>query len=257
MQIEDKLIIAKLMDKIKICKTRNKIVHTEFLSIYEKQIIQKELNRNKIKNYIFFGGYEGAEGEILVIYPEKLGKEIAEKNLDNILKAIKIKLPKELEGKYNHRDYLGCVMKTGLNRNRIGDIIVHEDGAYIIVLKENAEYIAEFLKEIIKFSKSQIEVVEYYEIKTKEIEFEEKQITVSSMRLDNIVAETIKISRSKTEELIKAEKVFINTKVETKGTKNVGSGDVLAIRGKGKFIIGEILGNNKKGKMIVEVKKYK
>lgn len=257
MQIEDKLIIAKLMDKIKICKTRNKIVHTEFLSIYEKQIIQKELNRNKIKNYIFFGGYEGAEGEILVIYPEKLGKDIAEKNLDNILKAIKIKLPKELEGKYNHRDYLGCVMKTGLNRNRIGDIIVHEDGAYIIVLKENAEYIAEFLKEIIKFSKSQIEVVEYYEIKTKEIEFEEKQITVASMRLDNIVAETIKISRSKTEELIKAEKVFINTKVETKGTKNVGSGDVLAIRGKGKFIIGEILGNNKKGKMIVEVKKYK
>lgn len=257
MQIEDKLIIAKLMDKIKICKTRNKIVHTEFLSIYEKQIIQKELNRNKIKNYIFFGGYEGAEGEILVIYPEKLGKDIAEKNLDNILKAIKIKLPKELEGKYNHRDYLGCVMKTGLNRNRIGDIIVHEDGAYIIVLKENAEYIAEFLKGIIKFSKSQIEVVEYYEIKTKEIELEEKQITVASMRLDNIVAETIKISRSKTEKLIKEEKVFINTKVETKGAKNVGSGDVLAIRGKGKFIIGEILGNNKKGKIIVEVKKYK
>lgn len=257
MQIEDKLIIAKLMDKIKICKTRNKIVHTEFLSIYEKQIIQKELNRNKIKNYIFFGGYEGAEGEILVIYPEKLGKDIAEKNLENILKAIKIKLPKELEGKYNHRDYLGCVMKTGLNRNRIGDIIVHEDGAYIIVLKENAEYIAEFLKGIIKFSKSQIEVVEYYEIKTKEIELEEKQITVASMRLDNIVAETIKISRSKTEKLIKEEKVFINTKVETKGAKNVGSGDVLAIRGKGKFIIGEILGNNKKGKIIVEVKKYK
>lgn len=257
MQIEDKLIIAKLMDKIKICRTRNKIVHTEFLSIYEKQIIQKELNRNKIKNYIFFGGYEGAEGEILVIYPEKLGKDIAEKNLENILKAIKIKLPKELEGKYNHRDYLGCVMKTGLNRNRIGDIIVHEDGAYIIVLKENAEYIAEFLKGIIKFSKSQIEVVEYYEIKTKEIELEEKQITVASMRLDNIVAETIKISRSKTEKLIKEEKVFINTKVETKGAKNVGSGDVLAIRGKGKFIIGEILGNNKKGKIIVEVKKYK
>ena len=257
MQIEDKLIIAKLMDKIKICKTRNKIVHTEFLSIYEKQIIQKELNRNKIKNYIFFGGYEGAEGEILVIYPEKLGKDIAEKNLENILKAIKIKLPKELEGKYSHRDYLGCVMKTGLNRNRIGDIIVHEDGAYIIVLNENAEYIAEFLKGIIKFSKSQIEVVEYYEIKTKEIELEEKQITVASMRLDNIVAETIRISRSKAEELINAEKVYINTKVETKGAKNVGSGDVLAIRGKGKFIIGEILGNNKKGKMIVEVKKYK
>ena len=54
MEIEDKLIIAKLKDKINISKTRNKIVNTEFLTIYQRDIIQKEINRNKIKNYIFF-----------------------------------------------------------------------------------------------------------------------------------------------------------------------------------------------------------
>ena len=104
--IDDKLIIAKLMDKIKICKTRNKIVNTEFLSMYQKGIIQKELNKLKIKNYLFFGGYEGAEAEILVIYPEKYDLEIVRKNLENILKVIKIELPKEVFGKYTHRDYL-------------------------------------------------------------------------------------------------------------------------------------------------------
>lgn len=112
MEIEDKLIIAKLMDKIKICKTRNKIVNTEFLTIYQKQIIKKELTKIKNNNYLFFGGYENAEGEILIIYPEKLELGLVEKNIDNIICSIKITLPKEVRGKYTHRDYLGACMKT-------------------------------------------------------------------------------------------------------------------------------------------------
>ena len=280
MQNEEKLVIAKLMDKIKICKTRNKIVNTEFLTIYEKDVIQKELNKLKVKNYLFFGGYEGSEGQILVIYPEKFDKEIIDKNLCNIIKAINIKHPKELQRKYNHRDYLGCVMKTGLNRNRIGDIIVHKDEAYIIVLGENSLYIANFLKDIVKFSKSQIEVVDFKDIKIKEQEFEETKISVSSMRIDNVVSEIARLSRNKTTELLMQEKVFINSKLEMKASKVIKEGDIIAVRGKGKFLIGNIVGDNKnltqhsnrrlqsgttepccvrnkKGKVIVLVKKYK
>lgn len=148
-------------------------------------------------------------------------------------------------------------MKTGLNRNRIGDIIVHEDGAYIVVLNENAEYIADFLKDCIRFSKSKIEIIDYTEIKTREREFEEIKVSVSSMRLDGIVSEIAKISRKNAIELLNAEKVFINDRIETKSAKEVKEKDILAIRGSGKFIIGEILGSNKKGKLIVAVKKYK
>lgn len=257
MEIEDKLVIAKLMDKINLCRTRNKIVNTEFLTIYQRDIIQRELNKNKVKNHIFFGGYDEAEGQILVIYPEKLGEEIAKSSLKNILKAIKIVLPKELEGRYNHRDYLGCVMKTGLNRNRIGDIIVHENGAYIIVLEENAEYIRDFLKELTRFAKAQVEVVDYTEIEIREAKFDEIQITASSWRLDNIVSEMIKLSRSKTDELLQTEKIFVNSRIETKGSKLVKVNDIIAIRGKGKFIVSEELGTNKKGKNVILIKKYK
>ena len=58
--LEEKLLIAKLTDKIKECKTKNRIVNTEFLNMHQKNIIQKELNRLKEKDYIFFGGYEEA-----------------------------------------------------------------------------------------------------------------------------------------------------------------------------------------------------
>lgn len=255
--IDDKLIIAKLMDKIKICKTRNKIVNTEFLSVYQKEIIQKELNKLKIKNYLFFGGYEGAEAEILVIYPEKYDLEIVRKNLENILKVIKIELPKEVFGKYTHRDYLGMAMKIGLNRDRIGDINVSEKGAYIFVLEENARYIVDSLKDFTRLNKADIEIINYTEAKLKEQEFEEIRISIQSMRIDSIVSELIKTSRNKTNELLLGEKVFVNTKCETKPSKLLKENDILAIRGAGKFIVCECIGNNKKGKMIVEMKKYK
>ena len=56
--IEEKLILAKLQDKIKCCKNRNKIVNTEFLNLYQKNLIQNKLNELKISNYIFHGGFE-------------------------------------------------------------------------------------------------------------------------------------------------------------------------------------------------------
>lgn len=257
MEIEDRLIIAKLLDKIKICRSSNKIVNTEFLSIYQKEIIQKKLNEIGAKNYIFFGGYDDAEGKILIIYPEKFDIDIVIKNLKNIIKVIKIKLPKVLEGKYQHRDYLGSIMQMGLNRNRIGDIIVYDDKAYIVVLKENAEYLINYISDLKKFKKSKIELIDYQEMEVKPIEFEEFSILVSSMRLDNFVSEISKISRSKTEEMLKTEKIYINSKTETKASRAVKENDILVIRGKGKFLVDEIIGENKKGKIIVNVKKYK
>lgn len=86
--LEEKLLIAKLTDKIKEAKIKNKIVNTEFLNMHQKNIIQKELNRLKERNYIFFGGYEDANSQILVIYPQKFSTEIVLENMKNIIKKI-------------------------------------------------------------------------------------------------------------------------------------------------------------------------
>lgn len=266
-KLDEKLMIAKLTDKIKICKTNNKIVNTEFLNIYKRELLQKELNRLKEKNYLFFGGFEDSEYKILIIYPEKFKEEfslytnncnsqIAENAINNIIKAIRIKLPKELIGKYEHRDYLSAVMKFGLIRERMGDIIVHEDGAYIIVLKENAEYLKNSLKELIRFRKAEIEIIDINKIELKPIEFRKIKISITSNRLDNFVSEICKISRNQTDELLKNERVYINSKVETKSSKEVKLGDILVIRGRGKFKVGENLGTNKKGKIVVSILKY-
>lgn len=253
---DEKLIIAKLEDKIRYCKTKNKIVNTEFLNLYQKQIIQKRLNELKIKNYIFDGGFSEAESKILILYPEKIDEEIVQKNLDNIINAIKVKLPNEQKGKYKHGDYLSSLMRLGLVRERIGDIIVYEDEAYIIVLKENAEYIKNSLKEFIKFKKSKIEIIKLEEINSKEPEMQDINIHTSSMRLDSIVSEIAKCSRSRADELIKNEKVSINCKYEYKSSKQVNKGDIIIVRGSGKYIINDVNENPKTKKLIINLKKY-
>ena len=86
--IEDKLLIAKLQDKIKHCKNRNKIVNTEFLNLHQKQLIQNKLNELKIKNYIFHGGFEEAENKLLILYPEKLNEEIVLNAINEIIRQL-------------------------------------------------------------------------------------------------------------------------------------------------------------------------
>lgn len=255
--LEGRLLIARLTDKIKESKTKNKIVNTEFLNMHQKNIVQKELNRLKEKNYIFFGGYENANSELLIIYPQKFPAEIVEDNVKDIIKAIRIKLPKELVGKYEHRNYLSAVMLQGLGRERIGDIIVHDDEAYIIVLKENAEYLKDSLQNLTRFKKSIIDVVDYMNIKIKPQEFEEFNIKVASNRIDAIVAELVRTSRNKAEQYIDAKRVSINYQEELKYTRSVRENDVIVIRGKGKFIIDKIGEKNQKGRLMINIKKYK
>lgn len=173
-----------------------------------------------------------------------------------IIKAIKIKLPNELIGEYNHSTYLASLMKLGLERERFGDIICFDDEAYIIVLNENAEYVRENLSHFTRFKKAKLDIIDFDEIKVKPKEFEEFKIVVSSNRLDNFVAEIAKASRNKAEEYILSERVFINEFVELKVSKKLKIKDKITIRGKGKFIVDEFIGTNKKEKEIYLIKKY-
>ncbi len=252
---EDRLLIAKVLDKIEICKTKNKITNTDFLDLYQKNIVQKLLNKQQNQNYIFFGGNKEAEREIVIFYPDKLDKKIMEKNYNQILQIIEIILPNELKG-YTHRDYLGGLMKLGIKREKIGDINTFEEGAEIVVLKEISNFLHINLSNLTRFSKSKIEIKQINELRKPEIKKEEMQIIVSSLRIDSVISEIMKTSRTKAEEVIKQNRVFINFENVTKNAGKLSEGDIITIRGKGRFKLKQIEGNTKKQKLILCIEKY-
>lgn len=253
---DDKLLVSKMLDQITLCKKRNKIQNTDFLDERQRNILQNTLHKIKIENYIIFGGFEKAERNTCIFYPEKWDKEIVKQSYDEVIKVIEIILPNELQGKYTHKDYLGGLMKLGLKREKVGDIVVWNEGAHIIVLNEIVSFIEQHLTTLTRFQKAHITAKPIKEIHTCNIQKEEMQIMVASMRLDNIVSELIKTSRTKSEETIRQQRVFVNYEVVEKVSKSINIGDKITIRGKGKFEIKEQIGNTKKGRIIIKAEKY-
>lgn len=251
---EEKLLIARIRDKINFCKTKNKIVNTDFLQIGELGIAKKVLLQENVSNYFFFGGRENADRNILILYPEKLTEEMARVNIPNMLELIRIVLPNELS--YEHRDYLSGIMKLGIKREKFGDILVNENGADIIVLKEISEFLKNEISNLTRFRKSKIDIISINKIKNVETEFEELKIIVSSIRLDNFVSELARCSRSKADEIIDEQRVFINSELQYKSSKKINEDDIITIRGKGKFIYTGIDHETKSGKYLVNIKKY-
>ncbi len=252
---EFKILIAKMIDKYDFCRTRNKITFTDFLNISEISIIEKILKEEKINNYVFFGGKESADRKVLIFYPEKISKEMLEKNYEKILNVIRIELPNNI--RYEHREYLSGIMKLGIKREKFGDILVNENGADILSLTEVSEYLVNGLKDLTRFQKALINIVNINELKNVEVEFEKFGIIVSSIRLDNFVAELANCSRTKSEEIIEMGKVFINSINEIKPSKKIVINDIITIRGKGKFIFDGIEKETKSGRFLLNMRKYK
>ena len=252
---EERLLVSKIFDKISAVEKQNKIQYTDFLSPVELQIVKKVLNYISYKRYKVYGVIPNSQRNIVVFYPEKLDKVFEEETFDynSICNTIRIEsLAEQLE----HKMYLGGLIKLGLKREKIGDIIVHENGADIIVLKEITKFLLSHLQELNRFKNSNINAINVKETYIKEQEFEENKIIVSSLRLDNIVSELAKTSRNKASNIIEEERVFINYENESKNTKIVNEKDIVTIRGVGKFIINEIVGNTKSGRYVIIVKKY-
>ena len=252
---DDKLFMAKLLDKINTVNTRNYMAFTDFLDLHQQTIAEEFLKREKINNYFFFGGNEYVERKVLFLYPDKLTEDIALEEAKKQLKIIRIGLPTYNSEGYTHRDYLGGMMKLGVKREKTGDIFVNTTGADIVVIKDITKFLIESLPNLTRFSKSTIEALEIDELKLPELKFEEIIIIVPSLRMDSVVSEILRISRNKVTQIIEEERVSINFEVCLNRSKILKVGDKISIRGKGRFEVAEELGSTKKDNIRVKILK--
>lgn len=253
---EDKILLAQILDKIEFSMQREKIEYTDFLDMYQIALVKSFIKKIGFENYVLFGGFENAERKVLIIYPEKYNINMVEKNYSKILKVIRINLGEEEKGKYSHRNYLGGIVKLGMKREKVGDILVCDEGADIIVKSETAETLKQELGTLTRFSNSKIEIIELENLREQEIKFEEISIIVPSLRLDNFVSDLAKTSRSKAVQIIDSERVFVNGQNETKSSKQIKLGDIITIRGKGRFVVKEFSGTTRSGRTVVKIEKY-
>ena len=250
--IELKNKMYKVIDKANSCLKNYDIRTTEFLNPFEIKNAKDILNSETDLKYKVDGGYQNAERQLIYIFPYYMEEDDIESNLKVI----------QIEGNFkfksiSHRDYLGAVIKLGVERRKIGDIIVDNDGADILIDKDVEKFLKDNLGGLTRFSKSEITCIEINELRKVEIIKEELEVIVASLRLDNVIAELARCSRNKAMDIINMERVFVNFQSETKKTKQIKAGDMITIRGKGRFFIKEILGQTRSGRTILKVEKFK
>lgn len=253
---EDKILLAQILDKIESSEKRGKIENTDFLDMYQSVLVKNFLKKLGVNHYIFYGGIEEAERKIVIFYPEEYNESMISKNYIKMCKVIRITLSEEDYEKYTHRNYLGGIVKLGMKREKVGDILVFHNGADIIVKQETAEILARELEMLTRFQNAKIEVKEITDIREPEIRKEDISIIVPSLRLDNIVSDLARTSRSKAVQIINQERVFVNGQNETKPSKNIKLNDVITIRGKGRFVVKEFTGTTRSGRTVMRIEKF-
>ncbi len=74
--------------------------------------------------------------------------------------------------------------------------------------------------------------------------------------MDNVVSNIGSMSRSKAQDFIKSGNVKLNWSNDISRNRLLEEGDVLSLRGKGKYKISGIVGHSKKGNIVLEIDKY-
>jgi len=243
--MESDLLLPRIDDTADIAERTNRCKYLGFLSPEQAAAAEKRL-KNRSVRFGFFGGYENAQRVMLGCFPDWASGE------EYPITAITFKYRKS--DTPTHRDFLGSLMGLGLTRESVGDILVGEGKTVVFLSEDIADYV---VKQIEKIGKVGVVVSLGVEGDLPESgKLADFTDTVASLRLDCVVAALAGISRGAAVEKIESGFVTVNSFVMEKITYTVNQGDIITVRGKGKFIIDASDGKTRKNRVILEYKKY-
>ena len=247
---EVQVLKRRLLDLANTCYYKEYPTYSDFLNLNEQSCffeIQKELPP---VSYCLWGGNELSERRMLCFYT---GLDTLETDTFPIrtlcIRPAHLKFAESL----THRDYLGAILNLGIDRCKIGDIMFEEQNAYVFVEESMCEYIRTSLEKVkhtnIICEEAKTDMV--FEQKYKDISG-----TVSSVRLDAVIATAFQSSRSKLLGLISGDKVFVNGRLISSNSYRLKEGDIVSVRGMGKFLYAKEQAQTKKGKTKILLRKY-
>ena len=247
---EDKVLLAKLWDKINAGIRRNIPANTCFLSPRELELA-KYLFGNEPGLYAF-GGYEDAERKMLIYLPDYLAEDSLYEE-DSPLVCLRATYFEKDD--LSHRDFLGSLMGSGIARETVGDICVGKGCCDFFVTAEIAPYI---LQNFISAGRTKLhlDLIPLREAQIPEPEVKEIKDTLASLRLDSVISSGFRIGRSLASQYVSAGKAAIDGLPCEKPDKAVSEGMKISIRGLGKIKLVSVNGRTKKDRISVTIHRY-
>ena len=247
---DERLLGDHILDKIEKVLDRKSTERTNFLNPHERKVALGLIKQINGVNHLKQGGYKKAERKRIVIFPDYLFPDHVESTIVIL----------RIDGNFNfknvgHKDFLGAILGLGLKREMVGDILVLDDFAQIIIAEEQFEFVKMNFKKVnevpVEVSKIESDDIEIPTRNTKDI-----PTTVASMRLDAVASAGFGDSRSKISRDIKNNRVKLNYKTVTDPASEVELGDLISIRSRGRVEIAERRGLSNRGRIKLLLKRY-
>ncbi len=247
---EDRMLLAKLWDKIQGGIRRNIPSNTCFLSPREQEMTRYLFGSEP--GLYCFGGYDDAERKMLCYLPEYLDDSFLTAE-DSPMVCLRASF---YEGDNpNHRDFLGALMGIGIGRETIGDICVGTSSCDFFVTAEIAPYLLQNLTSAGR-AKLHLQSIPICDAQIGEPEVKEIRDTLASLRLDSVISSGFRIGRSLAAQYITAGKAAIDGLPCEKPDKIISEGAKISVRGLGKIKLRTINGQTKKGRISVVIDRY-
>ena len=247
---EDRMLLAKLWDKIISGMNRNIPAHTCFLSPRELEMCRFLFG--DVPGLHAFGGFEEAERKMLCYLPEYLD----ESNLMEEDSPVVCLRATFYEGDTpTHRDFLGSLMGAGIARETVGDICVGKESCDFFVTEEMAPYILQNFTSAGR-TRLHLDRICLDNIQIPEPEVKEIKDTLASLRLDSVISSGFRIGRSLAGQYISAGKAAIDGLPCEKPDKPVSQGTKISVRGLGKIKLATVNGKTKKDRISVVIHRY-
>ena len=247
---EDRMLLAKLWDKINAGVRKNIPAHTAFLSLRELEMAKFLFGEPE--GLYAFGGYGDAERKMLIYLPDYLEESAL---TDEDSPCVCLRATFYQGDSPNHRDFLGALMGAGIGRETVGDICVGKEHCDFFVTQEIAPYILQNFTSAGR-TKLHMEQIPLAQADIPEPEVKEIKDTMASLRLDSVISSGFRIGRSLASQYVTSGKAAIDGLPCEKPDKTVSEGSKISVRGLGKIKLVQINGRTKKDRISVVIHRY-
>lgn len=242
---ENKEIARRVIDLCEIVSRTKSTECTDFYNPFEVKELTSLINTYDTISFSLIGN-EDSESKAILIYSEYMD----EVNPEDYVSLVKID---KKDYDIAHKDVLGSLLSLGIKREKLGDIIINDEAIYFYIRNEILDYVLLNLEKIKNYG-VELEVIDLATPISRDLEYDEKLITCASARLDLVLANVYNLSRSDAKNAIEAGLVKVNYKVTYKISETLEVGDMVSMRRRGRFIVGDYLGLSKKDKLKLIIK---
>lgn len=233
----------RISDLCFISEKQGAVKFTAFLNEQEQYFAESYLNSVK-QPYVLWGGCDGAVRKMLCVLPYETDPEFP-------LFPVTVTYKKSFS--LGHRDFLGSFMALGIGREQIGDILIGEGYAVVFCTQTAYDMITGCVS---KIGRVGVDIFEGINKPLPTVSFEELNVVVASMRADCIVSAVTGLSREKSADFIKSGNFTLNYEISNNVSRLLARGDIISLRGYGKFVISDNGTETKKGRLRLALKKY-